>query len=251
MTEAEWLACGEPKKMLEFLMGRPSTRKFRLFAVACCRKITPLMLKSKLGYRAVVIAEKLADGLPVVENIAEFRDRLAIEDYDFARIDHGPHTTKEDYVIYYAAGAACYALEDEGHFLGKVAKDYGEPGILQVPHQAALAAAHWERKTSRHGLKESGFRRELRGIIPIVHEIFGNPFRPPPPLPAVSLDWNDGTVRRIAQAIYEERAFDRLPILADALEEAGCTDADILNHCRQPGEHVRGCWVIDLIRGAS
>src|SRR5581483_3643837 len=65
------------------------------------------------------------------------------------------------------------------------------------------------------------------------------------------LTWNDSLVRRLAQAIYDERAFDRLPILADALEEAGCTNADILNHCRQPGEHVRGCWVVDLLLGKS
>jgi hypothetical protein len=59
----------------------------------------------------------------------------------------------------------------------------------------------------------------------------------------------NNTVIALAEAIYDERAFDRLPILADALEEAGCTNADILNHCRQPGEHVRGCWVVDLILG--
>ena len=53
----------------------------------------------------------------------------------------------------------------------------------------------------------------------------------------------------MAQSIYDDRAFDRLPILADALEDAGCDKADILNHCRQPGEHVRGCWVVDLVLG--
>jgi hypothetical protein len=61
------------------------------------------------------------------------------------------------------------------------------------------------------------------------------------------LAWNDGAIRKMAQAIYDARAFDRLPLLADALEEAGCADADILSHCRTPGEHVRGCWVVDLI----
>ena len=61
------------------------------------------------------------------------------------------------------------------------------------------------------------------------------------------LAWDSGMVVKVAQAIYDERAFDRLPILADALEEAGCHDADILQHCRQPGEHVRGCWVVDLL----
>jgi hypothetical protein len=65
------------------------------------------------------------------------------------------------------------------------------------------------------------------------------------------LAWNDGIVPKLAQAIYDDRVFDRLPILADALEEAGCTNADILNHCRQPGEHVRGCWVVDLLLGKS
>jgi hypothetical protein len=55
------------------------------------------------------------------------------------------------------------------------------------------------------------------------------------------LSWNDGTVVKMAQAIYDDRAFDRLPILADALEDAGCSDADILAHCRSEGPHVRGC----------
>jgi hypothetical protein len=56
---------------------------------------------------------------------------------------------------------------------------------------------------------------------------------------------------KIARAIYDGRAFERMPILADALEDAGCGDADILRHCREPGEHVRGCWVVDLLLGKS
>jgi hypothetical protein len=56
-------------------------------------------------------------------------------------------------------------------------------------------------------------------------------------------------VVKVAQAIYDERAFDRMSILADALEEAGCTDQDILAHCRSGGDHVRGCWVVDLVLG--
>jgi hypothetical protein len=63
------------------------------------------------------------------------------------------------------------------------------------------------------------------------------------------LTWNGCAIRRIAQGIYDNRAFDRLPVLADALEEAGCHDPDILGHCRQPKEHVRGCWALDLILG--
>ena len=85
----------------------------------------------------------------------------------------------------------------------------------------------------------------------LIRDIFGNPFRPRPAVDAAWLSWNDGTLAKLAQGIYDDRAFDRLPILADALEEAGCANADILNHCRQPGEHVRGCWVVDLVLGKS
>src|SRR5439155_24569283 len=60
---------------------------------------------------------------------------------------------------------------------------------------------------------------------------------------------NDGTVVKLAQGIYDDRAFARLPILADALEEAGCMDTEILDHCRRAREHVRGCWVLDLLLG--
>jgi hypothetical protein len=63
------------------------------------------------------------------------------------------------------------------------------------------------------------------------------------------LRWNDGALAKIAEGIYTERAFDRMPILADALLDAGCDDEDILAHCREPGPHVRGCWVIDLVLG--
>jgi hypothetical protein len=78
--------------------------------------------------------------------------------------------------------------------------------------------------------------------------IFGNPFQPVT-LDSALLKWKDGTIVNLAQTVYDDRAFDRLPVLADALEKAGCQAADILRHCRQPGEHVRGCWVVDLLLG--
>ena len=79
----------------------------------------------------------------------------------------------------------------------------------------------------------------------MVRCIFGNPFHP------VVLDpsWRTSTVLSLAGGIYEERAFDRMPILADALQDAGCEDAEVLVHCRNPGPHVRGCWVLDLLLG--
>ena len=76
--------------------------------------------------------------------------------------------------------------------------------------------------------------------------LFGNPFRPVPVIPSA---WRTPTVLGMARAIYTERRFEDLPILADALEDAGCTDAALLDHCRGPGPHVRGCWVVDLLLG--
>jgi len=85
------------------------------------------------------------------------------------------------------------------------------------------------------------------GFLLTIRDIFGNPFRP------VTLDsrWQTETVVALAAGIYAERAFDRMPILADALEDAGCDHADILTHCRSDGPHVRGCWVVDLLLGKS
>lgn len=90
---------------------------------------------------------------------------------------------------------------------------------------------------------------ELAVQASFLHDLFG-----PLLFRSVNLDpswltWNDRTVRRMAQAIYDERAFDRLPVLADALEDAGCHDLDILGHCRGPGPHTRGCWVVDVLLG--
>jgi hypothetical protein len=79
----------------------------------------------------------------------------------------------------------------------------------------------------------------------LLRDVFGNPFR------SVTLDpsWRSPTTTSLANVIYAERRFDDMPVLADALEEAGCTNDDILDHCRGPGPHVRGCWVVDLILG--
>ena len=79
----------------------------------------------------------------------------------------------------------------------------------------------------------------------LVRDIFGNPFRPVTADPS----WLTSTVVQLAGGIDAERAFDRLPILADALEDAGCDSADVLGHCRGPGPHARGCWVVDLLLG--
>jgi hypothetical protein len=86
---------------------------------------------------------------------------------------------------------------------------------------------------------------------PLLRDIFDPLLVRNNPITPDRMTWRDETVTRLAASIYDKRAFDRLPILADALEEAGCTDAAILEHCRGPGPHVRGCWVVDLLLGKS
>jgi hypothetical protein len=112
--------------------------------------------------------------------------------------------------------------------------------VASVAHPSAFTAA----------------QRVVRAILPerathAIQEIIGNPFLPLPTPPAAILNWNCGTVVKLAQTIYDEHAFDRLPILADALEDAGCTDQDILAHLRDTGPHTRGCWPVDLLLGKN
>jgi hypothetical protein len=97
------------------------------------------------------------------------------------------------------------------------------------------------------GIVDGSRAAEQIAQVALLRDIFGNPFRPAPPFTPTVLAWNDGTARGLARAIYDESAFDRLPILADALEEAGCTNPDMLAHCRRAGPHVRGCWLVDMI----
>ncbi|WP_162670535.1 hypothetical protein [Gemmata massiliana] len=81
--------------------------------------------------------------------------------------------------------------------------------------------------------------------VALVRDIFGNPFRPV----AFSPSWLTDTVLTLASQMYESREFGAMPILADALQDAGCDSAEVFDHCRGDGPHVRGCWVVDLVLG--
>jgi hypothetical protein len=139
---------------------------------------------------------------------------------------------------------------------------------LPLKHLTAAAtyrnadkAAFWATTASHHfaavyasGSAAKATRRrrvEEHSQAALLRDIVGNPFRPLPPIPQTVLAWNDGCVVKLAARIYAERDFTResLGVLADALEEAGCQDADILGHLRSPGPHVRGCWAVDLLVG--
>jgi hypothetical protein len=203
MTEAEWLACADPVPMLDFLRGRASERKVRLFAVGCCRRIWHV-LTNEDSRKAVAVAEKYAD--------TNFRPYSA---------EH--MRCREEVRSAWDAAGANWLL------------------VVGDPMRWAFQYSEWART------RQAG---EQRGQAALLRCLFGNPFRPAS-VDQTWLAWNGETIPRLAEGIYQERAFDGLPILADALEEASCTNAEILGHLREPGPHVRGCWVVDLLTGRA
>src|SRR5262249_16392384 len=116
--------------------------------------------------------------------------------------------------------------------------------------QSVYGRASTTTATAHYVARLTGRPDELGHFCAFVRCAFGNPFRPA----AVDPGWlsnNGGTAVKLAPAIYHQPAFDRLPVLADALEDVGCHDADIFAHCRQPGVHARGCWVVDCLLGKN
>jgi hypothetical protein len=156
----------------------------------------------------------------------------------------------------YLAEAECHA----GLAVSYTSEVYlGASSIRGDPGVAATAASNVVRYTTAAQLDPEGLAPDLgNSEVPraakdaesaaqaqLLRCIFGNPFRPV----AFDPEWRTSTVVQLARGIYDDRDFDRLPILADALQDAGCNNADVLNHCRQPGPHARGCWVVDLVLG--
>jgi hypothetical protein len=230
MTEAEWLACRDPEKMFEFLQDQPCGRKGLLFAAACCHRLLPLL--GEPDFTIGTVKNKLISFLEKMDRDAGgplpglWLPALEVwypgEEFD-------PLIRNVWQAVAYAFGAGTWDRAEAAayHCAQAFAAFRAFPSSLTDP--------------SLEGLPNEVLCRFLR-------EVLGNPFHPVGIEPSV-LIWNDSTVPRLAQVIYDERAFDRLPILADALEDAGCNNADILGHCRGSGEHVRGCWVVDLLLG--
>ncbi|MFO0929963.1 MAG: hypothetical protein U0736_23560 [Gemmataceae bacterium] len=232
MTEEEWQSATDPAGLLDWLERgfRCDGRKRRLFVAAACR-LAWTGLRPDVQ-RLVEAAEDVADAPPFA------RVRLAGSDFYDAllALRHERLSGLEEEV----RGLACWAFHGVGPAVTVAAAVRG----LCPPVTPALLADR-------------------------VRELFGNPFRPIRRVGALLharvaawpahrqpkavlfvrewQSWQDGTVVRLARAIHAERAYDRLPILADALEDAGCTDATILDHCRRPGGHVRGCWLLDVL----
>lgn len=237
MTEAEWLACTDPVPMLDHLMSKMSQRKIRLFACALARRLWSVLV-NKRSRKAIVTAERHADGLATGSELVSAQ-RIAQTTYlnmGHAARAKGNDRTNADEAMSLAATVAAWAALDEPFRTRCTDGDYL---FLALVLQARLAE-DFERKE----IEEYGAQANL------LRDLIGNPFRSFVVAPSW-LRWHDGLIERMSQEIYDERHFVNLPILADALEEAGCDNADILNHCRNGSEHVRGCWVIDLLLGKT
>jgi hypothetical protein len=226
LTEAEWLASNRLGPMLRLVDRKANARKLRLFACACARRVWG-RITQKAGRRAVELAEAFADGWVTAEELSAARSAF------FRYLARLPLRFRNSD----GAGTAYYPTV-EGAWAG--ARDAAEFGRETAAFKRNVDAA----------TLEAGRRAEERQQCDLLRCVFGPlPFRPAPRLRPAWLAWEGGTVPKLAAAIYEERAFDRLPILADALEDAGCTEAELLAHLRAPGPHVRGCWALDLLLG--
>ncbi len=212
MTEDEWLAATNPDELVFHLGEKQSRRKARLLACACCRRMGEL------------IPEQTR---PILDTAERYADREA-KKYEL------PSHIKQLQRLDNRADRAVLL----------VAYKHGSLGTLRL----AVSEARWVLAANGQG-RHFGEPLAAESTVQarLVRDIFGNPFRPV----VVEPLWLTSTVLALATGIYQEKAFDGMPILADALQDAGCDSDDVLNHCRQPGEHVRGCWVVDLLLGKS
>jgi hypothetical protein len=211
MTEAEWLTSTDPEPMLDFLEATASGRKLRLFACACCRRFWRCLNDAR-SRDAIEVAERLADGAATVGE----REAAAESSWEA--------TKGLLNAAMYSAQAVHWTLNESPSFAAsEAARDIESASVCDPDDPEEEPAA------------QAGLLRD----------IFGNPFRPT----AVDRARRTPTVVSAAQTIYDERTFERMPGLAHALEAACCNNSDILLHCRGPGPHVRGCWVVDLILG--
>jgi hypothetical protein len=217
MTEDEWLAGEDPSQNLDFLKGKASDRKHRLFACACCRSLWTLLADER-GKAAIEASEAFADGSVSKAALKSARQAVRAARYG---LKIGDGLANERWAAYWLAEVAA-----------------SENAFTSV-------AAEIGRFTGLGILRPEGDWRPR--ITSLLKDVFGNPFRPI----SLSLHVPTDEVVGLAREIYGVRAFGRMPELADALEAAGCGDAEILGHCRGQEGHVRGCWVVDLLLGLS
>ena len=246
-----WLEADDPSPMLDIVSREgASDRKLRLFAVGCCRRLWEYLDDEK-GRPALEAAEQGADGGVYGDalwaawgldpsNYDELRGRIAERCAHRREVGDAVYkavTRSMDvrgvaeakgiaHLIAAIVGAQALGDRADDYLLCQLGKDVQlEDEEFQIAGQAAAT--------------------EQAAQVVLIRDIFGNPFRTTAFFPS----WRTDTTSSLARQMYESRDFGAMPILADALQDAGCDSDDILAHCRGPGPHVRGCWVVDLVLG--
>jgi hypothetical protein len=262
MNEADWHSCTDPQRMLQWLRhsGTATERKARLFGCACCRRIWHLLTDE--GLRAAVdVTEQYADGLASKADMEAAMAKAREVDNELVfrlfqdnirpptgiitslfRTFQRPSTPAK--AIFYGTSAVVSVMEWR---------------TLRTPMGRILNPLEYTAEMCRKAVEdyagdEAG-REEERAHCALLRCPFG---RPTPAIAPAVVAWQDRTVVRLAQRIYEERMLpsghldpDRMVVLADALQEGGCDNEEVVAHCRQGGVHVRGCWVIDFLLAKS
>jgi hypothetical protein len=214
MTKEAWLACSDPLAMLCFLHRRGSGRKFRLFATACARDLLAHAADQDEETHHPVYG--LAVAISEAEAFADGGD---------------PPRNRGGLQV---ACQVCDVISDEDVAHSALGFD-ADVGLWTTPIEQIVP-----RMIRRYRTHPTHYLRDIFGAV--FHE------------GAVSRACQPPTVLSLAEMAYQERQMpvghlhpERLSVLADALEETGCTDAALLEHLRSPGPHVRGCWAIDLV----
>jgi len=250
MTEEQWLTSESPYEMLEFLRQHHTIsrqvggrRKMRLFCCACCRQHWHLFTE-EVCRRAVEVSEQFADGLVPKTKLREAHQAVQVISREAktaaqrAFLEGRQPSPDEVRAI-----QTRLALTSAAVFTAHPTHAAAALGVVHMSVSSAAAVTAAGHQQPQHMLAiQDAFRRQTV----LIRDVFGNPFRPLR-LHAGDLGGKKGVVAKIARTIYDEHRFAEMPVLADALEEAGCADQEMVEHCRAPGEHARGCWVLDAL----
>jgi hypothetical protein len=241
-TEEEWWTGDDFELMVSPLLeGKLSARKVRLFACACCRAIGEWLQDPRI-WTAIETAERYADGMASGEELTVAWDAtVAVRKERNRALYAGRHELTQ-------AERASLQLQASGASAAAAASNPGDgesSGWLSARMAALSALGIAIQQTSTLKRKKGLEKAYRKRFAEFMRHIVGNPFRPV----AVNPAWLTPAVVQLARAVYDERRFAELPVLADALEEVDCTDAEILGHCRGPGPHPLGCWVVDSLLG--
>jgi hypothetical protein len=222
--------------MLLLVEERLSDRKLRLAVCAFCRRLWDLL--DERSRWVIEVAERYADGDATSSELKKAQG-VALARVEAAEFEEWKSGIDDpEYRTTLARHAATRATR---HAVAGKSADVFESARIE----AVIAAGHAHATDSpvdpAADMVHEGQQKEAAAQVSMIRDLAGNPFS----VGKIDFDYSNSAFC-VAASIYLDRAFDRLPILADALEDAGCTDAAILDHCRKPGEHARGCWVVDL-----